>query len=701
MSINSIITPRTDYAVGTDASWPSKIPVQLGPGRPGFFYGLHPSDETTSYSSDSCHSPISEGPTAQLYPQPYLPQYQNPPSHSSPYPMDIQPTHFPHVYGNPPVEPGWNEFDDRHVIDDNLGIGLEGQFPNSVGTQSRTSRALLGGGRIAKYLRRSLSISPWNDTTSNAVVRLNDSTIQHYYDCYWKYFHDVCSVVHFATFMSTDRSTVLAKTMLAIGSQFSPRPLSGSHSITFFGDSIRLLDEINNQGNPITSRYPLVFLQTIVLQEAFALYRSRHAGVYRSPAFSSLYSSLLNNRKQLDSDPAEDYDLSDENLSAEDLQKIHISWADQEARRRLLLAAFVHDTQRDVFFPLKSRRPTATKQARQLPLPCDEPLWNALDAPSWRSILQASRAQSIPSVNPASNILSAPVSSIGKHPMTPHVTPPPSQTKSSIIPSAGGVSFQGTIDRCVSIQHHTIPSSKTTATTPVSDALLMATNTPIQSLLTVAAECWLYANKVEERSTWLAAKSELRTWVDSGNVSAKAVWHAVQLLRAAFPPASVTDNRTTRMEKARRGSMALGLAENWCLYLAALVCWAYGFQSRSKQGVDRFVPEKSVNAGSGLGSCDLTAPRKKPRLRRTREVASVKEEEEKEALNELGMIEYIEIVQRGKWMNVDKMKGKGGTNGMLIEVRHRLAENESWGRLGCEAEGVLGRLIDGRGGWEF
>ena len=46
------------------------------------------------------------------------------------------------------------------------------------------------------------------------------------------------------------------------------------------------------QVDPPSSRAPLVELQTIVLQEAFALYRSRDPGVYKSPAFSALYSSV-------------------------------------------------------------------------------------------------------------------------------------------------------------------------------------------------------------------------------------------------------------------------------------------------------------------------------------------------------------------------------------------------------------------------
>ena len=77
------------------------------------------------------------------------------------------------------------------------------------------------------------------DTSQDGMVRLNDRTISHYYGCYWEHFHPLCPIVHYATFMSTDRPPQLARIILAIGAQFSPEYLASSHSMSFFQVSLQ------------------------------------------------------------------------------------------------------------------------------------------------------------------------------------------------------------------------------------------------------------------------------------------------------------------------------------------------------------------------------------------------------------------------------------------------------------------------------
>ena len=83
------------------------------------------------------------------------------------------------------------------------------------------------------------------DASQDGMVRLHDQTISHYYDCYWKYFHPLCPIVHFATFMSTPRPEELATIILAVGAQLSPNVLAGSHSMSFYTVSLRLLRSVS------------------------------------------------------------------------------------------------------------------------------------------------------------------------------------------------------------------------------------------------------------------------------------------------------------------------------------------------------------------------------------------------------------------------------------------------------------------------
>ena len=235
------------------------------------------------------------------------------------------------------------------------------------------------------------------------------------------------------------------------------------------------------------------------------------------------------------------------------------------------------------------------KQTRDLPHPCPQKLWDCTDSQAWFKLISKLR--------------------------NPLFSQKPSDTDP----------FQASINQCIANQHLTLPSSiRATGHSPISDALLMATHAPIQSLLTVAADSWLYANKVTNVDDWTAAKADLRTWAD-GEVAAKAVWHAVQLLRAAFPGD----------KHAKSNDTYLGLAERWCLYLAALVCWAYGF------------------------SADAHARR--PASTRTSSANSFRDRREGRTDTgdkELGMREYLNIVQGlGDMQGVGKMAGKGGTKG--------------------------------------
>lgn len=362
----------------------------------------------------------------------------------------------------------------------------------------------------------------------------------------------------------------------------------------------------------VTSRSSVSDLQSLILREVFSLYRSRAAGVQQSPQFIKLYSSLLNNRKLLDVDLIPNNRLS-EVSSYDELQIARQEWAELEARRRVLLAAFVLDTQRSIYFPQQARPTFSAINGAKLPSPCPQEMWDCKDLTEWRDHFSRHRPHALGSGSPSFS------------------------------------RFHTNILQCINI-HCNSPSFAALATVqtscPSHHSLLAATNTPIPSLLIVAAESWLYARKIEDPARWASAKMELRNWVNT-DVASRAVWHAGCVLRAGF----------RRVEEKHGGS---GLQGEWILYLAALVCWAYSFSRDAR--------DQDINGGN---------------------FAKLSEKE-----REARMLKYLEALDVENWRDVEWARGRGGTRPVLEWVRGKMAF--AGGRLISEGQSVLEKLIEGR-----
>ncbi|MCJ1438141.1 hypothetical protein MMC27_007528 [Xylographa pallens] len=610
MSIGSIIEPnmRHNFPHG-DQLWsqPYQMPIAMAPRSypPDLVFGLSVSDDSPLYSSDSCYSPSSEAAQTQVNTQPYLPRYDKTMASSGAYTTDYT-THMAAPVTTIPTYSPWAGLEGNATSGDGLGVGFEGQYPTSVGisqsacitheqqvdslAESATPTALTFLERSrGNGLRTESSFSAGMVASKNGLVTLDDGILSHYLDCYWKYFYPQFPIVHRPSPLITESRTVLNTILLAIGAQFSSRPHAKSHSMSWFLFASRSCATLDT--STIQSGAPIDILQAIVLLEILGLYRSRSPGVYRSPHFVALYSNLCKAREQLEIDQATYVQRIPSNSDACELQGAHRTWADYEARRRILLTAFVIDTQRSTFFQQQPCQ-ISSLQASEVPVPCSEETWECADASLWFNLLSRPR---------------------------------PSEASS----------FQRNILQSLFIH---APSAAILAPSPPSDptlhALLLATHTPIPSLLTVAAESWLFARKVADPAVWTTAKLELRRWAQSPDAS-KAVWHAGHVLRAhlARPP---------------DGALA-GLHELWALYLAALVCWAYGF---------------AVQPLPHLGGPSADA--------------------------------YLAGLDVRAWEEVEGKRAGGGTQDVLARVRARL-KGKGTGALVAEGERVLERLVEGRG----
>ncbi|MCJ1391929.1 hypothetical protein MMC18_004796 [Xylographa bjoerkii] len=610
MSIGSIIEPNMRRSFSrSDELWnqPYQMPMSMAPRSypPDLVFGLSVSDDSPFYSSDSCYSPSSEAAQTQVNSQPYLPRYDKPMTSSGAYTTDYT-THMAAPVTTIPTYSPWAGLEGNSASGDGLGVGFEGQYPTSVGisqsacitheqqidslAESATPTALSFMERSrGNGLRTEHAFSAGMVASKNGLVTLDDGILSHYLDCYWKYFHPQFPIVHRPSPPITESHSSLNVILLAIGAQFSNRPHAKSHSMSWFLFASRSCATVDTL--TIQSGAPLDSLQAIVLLEILGLYRSRSAGVYRSPHFVALYSNLSKAREQLEIDQATYVQRIPIDSDARILQDANRIWADFEARRRLLLTAFVIDTQRSTFLQQPPCQ-TSSLPASGFSVPCSEELWECADASLWFNLLSHPRPSAVSSFQ--QNIL-----------QSLYIYTPPAAILSS------NLTFDLTLH-----------------------ALLLATHTPIPSLLVVAAESWLFARKVENPAVWTNAQIKLRSWVQSDDAS-KALWHAGHVLRTHFG--------------RKKDDAIAGLHELWSLYLAALVCWAYGFA----------VP---TQLHPGNQSADM----------------------------------YLAGLNVQYWKEVEARRGAAGTQGVLAGVRTRL-KGKGTGALVAEGERVLERLVEGRG----
>ena len=210
----------------------------------------------------------------------------------------------------------------------------------------------------------------------------------------------------------------------------------------------------------------------------------------------------------------------------------------------------------------------------------------------------------------------------------------------------------------------------------------MARNTPIRQLLVVSGESWILGKKLENEAEFQEAKRSLRSWVDTNRESQVAVWHATQLIRSRTKFSSswsITHELSVSFHDTHM------LHEAWTFYMAALVCWAYGFSSSTI----------SDNSAHGSGAPSTISELSNPS--RSSSLSSAHPALLDSQAAAYGMREYM---QATNVKTVEAMLGVdphifGRMQGLLEIVRLNKI-SLSLGGLMNEAERVLYRLVEGR-----
>lgn len=299
-------------------------------------------------------------------------------------------------------------------------------------------------------------------------------------------------------------------------------------------------------------------------------------------------------------------------------------WVDLETRRRILLAAFVLDGHQTAMFQQPPCHILDFNKT-QLPYPYSIEIWDCGDMEVWRNLVSRHHPFDMVYLGEAS-----------AHPPTPV-----DAFQSSVLCCYQIHRRYNSSDPTPFRYHEPIffsPPAHFAQVYFTHHALLLATLAPVESLLIVSSGSWLFSTKVTENSAWISAKTTLRSWV-STDEAGSAVWHAIQFLRLAFS-----------------GPSLHLLHEKWCLYLGALVCWAYGF-------VPRYLTRTTPEAITGH-------------------------------VAESQAWDYLDKMNVSRQEDIAQVPSKENTRGLLECVRARISGSP--GGLLNQAEDVLSRLVEGR-----
>lgn len=354
----------------------------------------------------------------------------------------------------------------------------------------------------------------------------------------------------------------------------------------------------------------------------------------------------------------------------------HAFWVERETRRRVLQACFILDTHQSALFeqpPVIGRRtpPRLVTQDNELPFPCDSDLWDTSSVEQWVRKARKYVAESLPAAvdkaisQPAFKVYNTFQSNL----MLSHLI-------TDLTTSPNDLSTVNALGRHL----YRIPDAHFSY-----HAIFCARNTPIRNLLAVSGESWRFCKKLENEADFRDAKGKLRQWIESGDTPKRAVWHATQLLRLVFGSATQPSSTDLSM-----------LHKQWSLYLACLICWAWGFDSAmassrrpsghalSSSVASRIIsPVSEGHPGSSSSSVAGVGAAHPPLL------------DPMDA--EADMYDYLDAMNVDHWRDVGhaSVGSAGRFQGLLETVRTRkLMAN--LGELLNEGERVLYRLVEGR-----
>ncbi|KAI9753359.1 MAG: hypothetical protein M4579_005184 [Chaenotheca gracillima] len=380
--------------------------------------------------------------------------------------------------------------------------------------------------------------------------------IDEYLELYWQRFHPLFPIVHRASFSSKTESPVLVAIIATIGALYAGTNEANSLAIAVH----RRCKDMLVSRSPIHRGSSISDIQSVVLIETFGKFRSGKIDTQLSQQFKNLFISLLQDRHQRARNLETKVKSYQKQSNPAELHSIWCSWLELECKQRALLAAFLLDAHQSTLFGQDPCQQNCLFGQMDLSMPSHSALWDSQGAEEWNLVCQSLVAPS------ANSVQDEMFRFLADHENTGAILAP---FEASIVVAltltSNGMSTDDQVDELL---RHRLEERY-----PTSHSLLITCNsfqvlhfTPLRDLLAVTGQTWVLGRKMSSHAEFAAAKDRLNAWVLTPAAS-KAVWHAGHVLRHAFHASSMGFMWNNPGDD---------LHDQWNVYVAALVCWAYG-----------------------------------------------------------------------------------------------------------------------------
>lgn len=401
-------------------------------------------------------------------------------------------------------------------------------------------------------------------------------------DCINKFFtkfNITYPLIHCITFKPSEANSLLLTSMILVGASYGSKKIH--QAAVKIHDSLRGV--LFSSGH-FTPNPELWVLQALLLIEVFGKNRAGLKQYEMSHLFNGLLINLIR-RSGCQSAVTDPYGPEDET----DPEERWKAWIRKESMKRLALLSFLWDVQHATFF---SQTLYMSAFELKVALPSDLNLWNSRDSTEWLGHRRAevpplsflstlkkflNCSGDLPYINSLSRVLMLHgLMSIAwdmqrrdQTSLNFHIDPAHYKIKlnkaydhwkqdfdkfSRKIMQKISNNFENTTNKTFFVKYLTTNNA-------IYHTAVLSLWTNLVDLQIFAGTNRVFGMRVDE-STFLKSKSQITEWVYQVGISDKAVMQAAQLLRCGL----------TNLENWQVDGT---FHYPWCLYLSALVCWAF------------------------------------------------------------------------------------------------------------------------------
>lgn len=308
-------------------------------------------------------------------------------------------------------------------------------------------------------------------------------------------------------------------------------------------------------------------MQAIVLVEVYAMFKSRRPPLRFSKAFEDVYQRLAEDSEAL-------YPLQmDQGMQSADAYLdgfMHVTAHSEGklSKQRLLAACFILDSQHATLFG-RPRTSCYTGPGMELPFPMSQVSWDGQRRSQQRLESHSRVCEAIDGGNMDGPAQQRPYDVFQSMLMIACLTDSPSDSE-GFYPSDPGkdlLPVVGTMQQSAQIKL-------------AYNTFMLCKHTPTRELLAVAGETWVMAEKLSNQADFVASQVKARNWASAAGYPDD--FHATGLDDEQQPPVLRAVRHALRIIELHMNDPNTGLLfQEWSVYLAAVVIWAYAYVSSS------------------------------------------------------------------------------------------------------------------------